>query len=97
MIKPITVALTIGLAAASAASWADDPPATSTSQTSMQRCVTSERAKNDGTSDAIIMRTCTSKLSKHSDESSGPDSATVTTEESTTTSRDTTTDQTPPK
>lgn len=98
MIKPITVALTLGLAAASAASWADDPAALSTSQSSMQRCVTSERAKNDGTSDAVINRTCTSKISKHSeDTTSSPDSATVTDEQKTTTTRDTTTDSAPPK
>jgi hypothetical protein len=98
MIKPITVALTLGLAAASAASWADDPAALSTSESSMQRCVTSERAKNDGTSDTIIHRTCTSKMSKHTeDTTNSPDSATVTDEKTTTTNRDTTTDSAPPK
>ncbi len=70
MIKPISLALALSLAAASAAALADDTT-TSMSATHMQTCVSKEKAKNDGRSDADINQACTAKIQRHHSQSNG--------------------------
>lgn len=103
MNKPLSIALGLGLAIAGSAALADDTTRVSTTtETTMQGCVTQLKAKNDGTSDAVIQKTCTSKIATEKSHSkvnnadgtvtSGPSSGT-----STTTVEQTTTDTAPPK
>ena len=70
MIKPISIALALSFAAASAAVLADETTS-STYSTHMQTCVSKEKAKNDGRSDADISQACTVKMQKHQSQSTG--------------------------
>lgn len=103
MKKSISIAVAVGLAIVGTAALADDTTRVSTTtQTTMQGCVTQLKAKNDGTSDEVIQKTCTSRVATERSHSKtdnvngtmtpGPSSAT-----STTTVEQTTTDATPPK
>ncbi len=70
MIKRISIALALSLASASAAALADDTTS-ATYSTHMQTCVSKEKAKNDGRSDADINQACTAKMQKHQSQSNG--------------------------
>jgi hypothetical protein len=70
MIKPLSIALALSLAAASTAALADDTSSMSGSH--MQNCVAKEKAKNDGRSDAQISQACTTKMQqKYQNQSNG--------------------------
>ena len=77
MIKPLSIALALSLAAAGTAALADDPGSSMTG-TPMQNCVAKEKAKNDGRTDAAISAACTAKMQKQQSPSSSmtPDTAT---------------------
>ncbi len=72
MIKPLSIALAISLAAAGAAALADDTTAVSGSH--MQHCIAKEKAKNDGRSDAQISQACTAKMQQKYQNQSSSDS-----------------------
>jgi hypothetical protein len=59
VIKTLPIVLALGLAAASATALAD--PSDSMSGSHMQNCITKEKAKNDGRSDADISSACATK------------------------------------
>ena len=63
MIKPLSIALALSLAAAGTAALATDPGSSMTG-TPMHNCVAKEKAKNDGRSDADISTACTAKMQK---------------------------------
>ena len=103
MNKPLSIAIALVLALAGSSAQADDTTRVSTTtKTTMHDCVTQLKAKNDGTSDAVIQKTCTSKIAVEKSHSkannvdgavtSGPSSET-----STTTVEQTTTDTAPPQ
>jgi hypothetical protein len=101
MNKTLSIAMTLALAAGASCAMADDNH--TSSQTTMQRCVTEAKAKNDGSSDAVITKTCTSKLktehSRTSTTDSGPavpDSSSTSESSTTVVEEKSTTDQ-PPK
>lgn len=71
MIKPLSIALALSLAAAGAAALAEDPGSTM-SATPMQECIAKEKAKNDGRTDADISAACTAKMQKQQGPSSSP-------------------------
>jgi hypothetical protein len=73
MMKPISIALALGLAAAGATAFADDTTG-SMSGTHMQQCIAKQKAKNDGRSDADISQACTAKMQKHQSQSSNGNS-----------------------
>ncbi len=63
MIKPLSIALALSLAAAGTAALAGEPGSSMTG-TPMQNCVAKEKAKHDGRSDADISTACTAKMQK---------------------------------
>lgn len=75
MIKPLSIALALSLAAAGTAALADDPGSSMTG-TPMQNCVAKEKAKNDGRTDADISAACTAKMQKQQSPSTSPNSMT---------------------
>jgi hypothetical protein len=79
------LALALGLAVT--ASWAGET--TQTTSVEMQNCVTTERAKIRDPDDAVITKTCTSRV-KNQDVTATDKSSTTTTTKDTSTSTDTT-------
>ena len=75
MIKPLSIALALSLAAAGATALADDP-GSSTTGTPLQNCIAEEKAKNDGRTEATITSACTAKMQKQQSPSTSPNSMT---------------------
>jgi hypothetical protein len=73
VIKPLSIALALGLAAAGTAALAGDPGSSMTG-TPLQNCVAKEKAKNDGRTDADINAACTAKMQKQQTPSTSTDS-----------------------
>lgn len=89
MNKTLSIAMTLALAAGTSFAWADDT-AHSTTKTSIQNCVTEAKAKNDGTSDAVITKTCTSKFDTQRSHTTTTDSGAVMPDSSSSSSSSTT-------
>lgn len=64
MIKPISIVLAVGLAAASAGALADDPDYSTASASHLQRCIAKQKAKSDGRTDSDITQYCIAKMQK---------------------------------